>query len=558
MRMKKVLSMIIMMSLCLIVVAFDVPKEDSEEFLRYLELRDNGNPSAVELLMSLRETYPDNLFLNKEWLEVQFRYRRFEEALHVANDILKKNPRDIDTLLKKADLVERIEKKFPEKIYQSILKIDDHHTFSMVRLAEYYFSKNKPQKSLEMYTRIYEIVGSNQQIEHKLIVLHYKLKKYIGIFALHVRKLKLSEDTQQLWDTFFEIVYTEKNFTAIEQLIRNLRYADDKTMHARFYFILCMMKARDGSLTDYEHNLRKKKILPDGEWQFYFASYYLENGINEDDDRALPLLEEILRNDPHNKDALKYMVQYHIAKNDVQGVSEWLQAYKKSTKDFSLDITALYLISQKNEENARKVSGEYNWNDYEEKLLLELIYTLQAVKKNELAYYFGQKIQEVRFAANGPFDFWYIMMQIASSRNDESAMTRYYEKSIVLKPDEPYLLNYYAFSLLIMNVKINEAVTLLEKAHSLAPDDGAIRDSLGWGYFLQGKIKKAHELIDSALTRISDDPEVLYHKAKILCKEGKIEEALKYFKLAQENDKEKRLDYVQIEKDIIDCTPRER
>lgn len=560
--MKIFIRVIMLVSMCVCTtLAFaddEISKEASEEFIRYLSLRDSGNPSYVEVLTQLRSKYPNNLFLQKEWLEVQYRFRRYDDALKVAEEILKNNPRDIDTLVKRADLSERISKKFPEKQYVSILKLDNKHSFSLVRLAEYYIQKKKWQKALQMYYRIYDITGENPEVEHKLVMLNYTIKNYKGIYALHYKKQRNSQNTQLIWDIFLELVYTENNIAAVEQLIRSIQFVDDVPTRASLYYMLCMIKAREGTLPIYESYLQKKKILPAGEWQFYFASYYLENTIAEDDERALPLLREALSVTPDNSNAMKYMVQYYIKKSDIQGIREWLSKFKAATKDNSLDITALYLLTQKDDSVAKIFADELSWVDYNERLVSDLLYTVHAAKKYELAYYLGLKIEEARFTEQGPYEFWFAMLQISSSLNNEPVMTRYYEKSVSLKPDEAYLLNYYAFSLLLMNTKIKEAVLLLEKAHALLPDDGAIMDSLGWGYFLQGKIKKANELITKALEKISDDPEILYHKAKLLCHEGKKDEALKYFNLAQQHDKEKRLNYANIEQDILDCTPADR
>ena len=53
-----------------------------------------------------------------------------------------------------------------------------------------------------------------------------------------------------------------------------------------------------------------------------------------------------------------------------------------------------------------------------------------------------------------------------------------------LQPNDPYVINYLAYSWLDRNINIEMALDLLEKAVELEPSDGYILDSLGWAYYL--------------------------------------------------------------------------
>ncbi len=59
------------------------------------------------------------------------------------------------------------------------------------------------------------------------------------------------------------------------------------------------------------------------------------------------------------------------------------------------------------------------------------------------------------------------------------------------------------------------AYEYIKKAHDLNPEDGYIRDSLGWYYFKTGNVKKALQELHFAYKKVPDDIEILKHLALI-------------------------------------------
>ena len=91
-------------------------------------------------------------------------------------------------------------------------------------------------------------------------------------------------------------------------------------------------------------------------------------------------------------------------------------------------------------------------------------------------------------------------------------------KSLKINPDEPYVLNYLAYSWLERNYKINEAIEMLESAYSVKKNDPYIIDSIGWGYFLVNDFFKAEKFLRRALELMPEDPIVNDHYGDILWK----------------------------------------
>ncbi len=85
------------------------------------------------------------------------------------------------------------------------------------------------------------------------------------------------------------------------------------------------------------------------------------------------------------------------------------------------------------------------------------------------------------------------------------------KKALQLAPDEPAVLNYLGYSYVDQNRNIQEALAMLEKAHTLKPSDGYIADSVGWAYFKLGRFADAAKALENAVELVPGDPTINDH-----------------------------------------------
>lgn len=78
------------------------------------------------------------------------------------------------------------------------------------------------------------------------------------------------------------------------------------------------------------------------------------------------------------------------------------------------------------------------------------------------------------------------------------------------EPNNASALNALGYMLTINTTRYEEAYSFIERAIKLAPQDAAIRDSLGWVYFKLGKFEDAQTHLESAYSELPDD-EVAAH-----------------------------------------------
>ncbi len=106
------------------------------------------------------------------------------------------------------------------------------------------------------------------------------------------------------------------------------------------------------------------------------------------------------------------------------------------------------------------------------------------------------------------------------------------KKALNLNPNEPMLLNYLGYSWALRHKNLNEAQQMLQKAIDIDPDEGAIRDSLGWVMLLNKHIDEAIKQLELASETIPQDPELNYHLGVAYWKAGRYLEAVNQWNVA--------------------------
>ena len=102
-------------------------------------------------------------------------------------------------------------------------------------------------------------------------------------------------------------------------------------------------------------------------------------------------------------------------------------------------------------------------------------------------------------------------------------------KSLSIKPNSPYVMNYLAYSWLERKHNIDEAINMLEIAYQQRKNDPYIIDSVGWGYYLIEDFINAEKFLKRAVELMPFDPIVNDHYGDVLWKLGRKIQARYYW-----------------------------
>lgn len=101
-----------------------------------------------------------------------------------------------------------------------------------------------------------------------------------------------------------------------------------------------------------------------------------------------------------------------------------------------------------------------------------------------------------------------------------------FQKILKLDPKNAGALNYLGYMLADKNIRVAEALQMIQMAVDQDPQNSAYLDSLGWAYFRLNKLDEAEKYLRQSLERLSKDPTVHDHLADVLLQQGKVKEAV--------------------------------
>lgn len=111
-------------------------------------------------------------------------------------------------------------------------------------------------------------------------------------------------------------------------------------------------------------------------------------------------------------------------------------------------------------------------------------------------------------------------------------------RALELSPDQPFVLNYIAYSYIEMGINFEEAQVMIETAVEGMPSNGYITDSLAWVLYRVGKFEEAVAPMERAVELLPVDPIVNDHLGDVLWMVGRKLEAEFQWKRAMSFDPE--------------------
>jgi tetratricopeptide (TPR) repeat protein len=132
-------------------------------------------------------------------------------------------------------------------------------------------------------------------------------------------------------------------------------------------------------------------------------------------------------------------------------------------------------------------------------------------------------------------DLLYDYALTAEKAGHFDAMEKALRSVIAQAPDNRHAYNALGYSMAERNVRLPEALSLIDKAQKMAPDDPFIMDSMGWVQYRMGNLKEAEAQLRKAYS-LRSDPEIAVHLGEVLWQEGRKADAQKLWRDARLKD----------------------
>lgn len=238
-------------------------------------------------------------------------------------------------------------------------------------------------------------------------------------------------------------------------------------------------------------------------------------------------LKEALSKGKEDQDTVQYYLgQLGEAKKDeVQAIEHYRQV-KGGEHLFSAQIRIAYLLNKRGQiAEAREQLHQINVTDNQQRVQLVLLESQILRAANQYPEAYRLLKQNLEKLPNNP-DLLYETGMAADLNGEHAVFEQLMRKLIQLRPDHAHAYNALGYSLLERKERIPEAMGLVEKALQLSPDDPAIMDSVGWGYYRSGNLDESVKMLRRAYAA-NPDPEIAAHLGEVLWQRGDKEEAKK-------------------------------
>jgi outer membrane biogenesis lipoprotein LolB/Flp pilus assembly protein TadD len=205
-----------------------------------------------------------------------------------------------------------------------------------------------------------------------------------------------------------------------------------------------------------------------------------------------------LRDGPLAQRAMEIAIAGNSPELALDAAKLWDEINPKDAKDI---LTTLLMLNQRWAESVKPAQlqlSQLKTIAAKEKLINSWRPLLARAQDEEASLMAFFNILQPSITPINDIDILYTYSLGAEKAKNFDAMEKTLRRIIQKNPDEKNALNALGYSFADRGIKLDEAISLLKKAHQLAPNDMYILDSLAWANFRLGNTDLAIEQLNKA------------------------------------------------------------
>jgi tetratricopeptide (TPR) repeat protein len=423
------------------------------------------------------------------------------------------------------------------KVYEDLIEQNPNKLVYYFEMANVYMVMREPDKALKIFENLEKERGYIPQFSRAKIRIYGAINDFEKAEA-EAKKLIASDP------------YNKEYYGILIDLYLSFGKED---MVARIYEDILTFDPEDGKaqlvLADYyfrRNNFEKSEeyswlaiqnltLDVDSKISFLLINY-ASYGVSENGDVLFEFADALVR--VHPDEAKPYAFRADLlartGKYDLAHID-----YKKAL-DFDKDNLIIW----------NKVIGYYTEKRNFEKAIETVDEALNYFPSSPELYYFKgislSQLKEYKKAAstmeegliylvdnkNLEFEYYSNLGEIYNSLKEYAKSDKYYDKALKLKPNDPFILNNYAYYLSLRNEKLDKALEMSDKSLKMEPKSPSYLDTYGWILFLKGDLEGAIEYLEKAVELKPYDADILEHLGDAFYKNGQKDEAIKKWEKA--------------------------
>jgi tetratricopeptide (TPR) repeat protein len=259
---------------------------------------------------------------------------------------------------------------------------------------------------------------------------------------------------------------------------------------------------------------------------FAYAIALISLQLNDLKDAEIQLKQSLSKGKKDQDTVQYYLGQLSEAKKKDEEAIGYYREVKGGEYLFPAQIRLAYLLGKRGQlAEARQLLHQARTADDQQRAQLTMVEAqlLRDANQFDEAY---KVLNQALEKQPDNIDLLYETAMMADKIGKPDVFEKLMRKVIKIKPDHAQAYNALGYGLLERNERIPEAMQLVEKALQLAPDDAAIMDSVGWGYYRSGKLDESVKMLRRAYAG-NANPEIAAHLGEVLWVRGDKAEAKK-------------------------------
>ena len=473
----------------------------------------------------------ESQFLKQNLAILLIKMDRKEQAATLLEQIIGSNPHDTDNRV----LLAKVYRSMglmdeAAAIYQGLLEIkEDHDTLLM--LGTLYAQNKEYDKAQKILNRLIQLEGDSYMAHYSLARLYRELQYYEKAATSYEKALELNWFERLAYEVaefYEERREFDKAIEVYNRIIEEGQLSDvAKTKLVNLYLTL----GENDKALKLLRDLRS--IMPESHNIDITISRILLS--QEKYDEAIMILEDVLQTNPELT-VVRYLIgMAYYRDNNSQKAEEHLKIIPPESNLYEDTIFLRLKILSEDDNQAEAIDLlQQQINDPGTRKPSFYILLASLYRENKEV----ERARETYELADGLYpddiDLLYNYgIFLEKIGEQENAMTKM-QAVLAKDPNNGAALNYVGYTWADNNVHLEKALEYIRKAVELMPDDGYVRDSLGWVLYKMGDIEQAIIELERASEMVADDPIIKEHLGDVYLQAGQFEKALAAYKQAYE------------------------
>lgn len=436
---------------------------------------------AIRLLEDMVVRFPAKLEPLYSLLDLYNQQENYDKVISILNRIEDKTGKNEQITMEKFRIY--LQMKDNKKAFNEIESLVREYPMDMryqVILGDVYLENGKQEEAYETYRKVLAVEPDNPMALFSL-ASYYEQTGQKELYESQLDTLLLNPK-----------VLSETKLEIMRQLIvRSQQAGKESEDSLRIISLFDRMMQLD---------------MDDAQIPMLYAQYLL---AKEQEDKAMPVLEQVVQIDPANKAARMMLLGSAVRKNDFGQVIKICEPGIEATPD-ALEFYFYLAIAYNQAER---------WDDVLEVSKKALTHITDDSNKNVVS------------------DFYAIIGDVYHTKKMIREAYAAYDSALVYNPSNVGALNNYAYYLSVERRDLDKAEEMSYKTVKAEPGNATYLDTYAWILFEKGKYAEARIYIDDAIknTKPGEESSVVFeHCGDIYYMTGDVEGALKYWKKADE------------------------